>query len=209
MTRPAYLLFVGLFFGLLALPVATHNGRGDPGVRAAENREPAPLPGWPRNWEESVKWPKMVDSYLADHFGRRTAMVKFFNRARFRLFGATPSEQTVFGPTGRLFLTSHSADAPYALIRFISGVTVGEGFVADAVADLTALLRQAQQEQPESYVLVAPTAPILYPEELPSWLRGPMSVLPSACCSVCRPNCASAACFIPCRRWRRPSSAAR
>jgi hypothetical protein len=169
--RLAHLLFVAAFSGLLVIPMLTHNGRRDPGVRAMEQRIAAPLPGWPRTRAQLLAWPKQADDYLADHFGSRTAMVRAFNTARYRLFGDSPSEQAVFGAHGRLFLASHTPDSSYSLLQYTAGIGVASSSIATGAADLTLLLRKTRAVVPASYAMVVPTAPTLYPEDLPGWLR--------------------------------------
>jgi hypothetical protein len=173
--RFCHLLFVGACFGLLAVPLLTHNWRRDPGIASTENRQAAPPPSWPRSWHDLTSWPTQADAYLADHFGNRTAMVTAFNRIRYRLFGETPSEQTVFGLHGRLFLTSHIAANPYSLIGFICGLGVDDAMLDRVAADLDDFLRQARSRAPESYLMVVPTAPVLYFEDLPPWVQAQCS----------------------------------
>lgn len=171
LVRMCYLLFVGACFGLVAVPLVTHNWRRDPGIRITENREAASPPGWPRSWRNLASWPKLADAYLADHFGLRTAMVTTFNRYRYRLFGETPNEQTVFGLHGRLFFTSHNAIIPYSLISFICGLGVNDAMLDRVAADLDTFLQHAKSWVPESYLMVVPTSPALYFEDLPPWLQ--------------------------------------
>jgi hypothetical protein len=165
------LLFVGIFFGVLALPLLTHHWRGDPGIWASEKRQASPFPPWPQSWQSILAWSKQADDYLADHFGGRTKMVMAFNRARYGLFGETPTEQTVFGEHGRLFLTSHSAANPYSLIGAICGVGVDDAALDRAAGDLEAFLRQATPWAADSYVMAVPTAPALYARDLPVWAQ--------------------------------------
>jgi hypothetical protein len=169
--RLCHLLFIGACFGLLAVPLVTHNWRRDPGIVSTENREAASPPVWPRSWRALTVWPKQADAYLADHFGQRTAMVKAFNRIRYRLFGETPNEQTVFGLHGRLFFTSHSAASPYSLISFICGFGVDDAMLQRVAADLNTFLQQANSWVSESYLMVVPTSATLYFKDLPHWLQ--------------------------------------
>ena len=176
--RLADLLFVGAFFGLLALPALTHDGASDPGIETTEQRRPAPLPVLPDSWPALLAWPKQEDAYLADHFGGRTDMVLAFNRARYALFGETPTEQTVFGPQGRLFLTSHSAERPYELIAAICNIWVGDAQLDRVVRDLDGFRRQAEGWSTDSYLMIVPSAPSLYPGDLPAWAQPQCAVTP-------------------------------
>ena len=169
--RLCHLLYVGAFCGLLAVPLLTHDWRRDPGVWDTEKRAAAPAPARPHAWPEVLAWPKQADAYLADHFGQRTAMVTAFNRTRWRLFGETPTEQTVFGGHGRLFLTTHYVERPYELIGDICGIGVTDAMLDQGAAELDAFLQQALASSPASYLMVVPTAPTLYPRDLPPWLR--------------------------------------
>jgi hypothetical protein len=167
----SHLLFVGVFFGLLLVPLATHNWHADPGIAATELRQASPLPSSPDSWSSLQAWPKQFDAYLADHFGERTDMVLAFNGIRYGVFGDTPSEQTVFGRHGRLFLTSHGSTKPYDLIGTICGVGVDDAELDRAAAGLESFLQKATPWAAGSYVMVVPTAPALYMQDLPGWLR--------------------------------------
>ena len=165
------LMFVGAFFGLLALPAITHDWESDPGIEATEQRRAAPLPEIPDSWPALLAWPKQEDAYLADHFGGRTDMVLAFNQMRYALFGETPSEQTLFGRRGRLFLTSHSAERPYELIAAICGGGIDDAALDRTARELDLFRQQAAAQVPDSYLMIVPSAPALYPGDLPKWAR--------------------------------------
>ena len=163
--------YLCLFFALLAAPLVSHKWVDDTGIRATEQRNAAPLPAMPESWTALLDWPKQADAYLADHFGGRTDMVLAYNRLRYELFGETPTEQTVFGTGGRLFLTSHDAERPYQLIGIVCGGAVTDGLLDHAIADLVAFQRQAESWAPNSYVMIVPSVPALYRGELPDWVQ--------------------------------------
>jgi hypothetical protein len=163
--------FLWLFFALLAVPMVTHEWVDDPGIWTTEQRHAAPLPALPDSWTALLDWPRREDAYLADHFGERTDMVLLYNRLRYGLFGETPTEQTVFGTSGRLFLTSHAAERPYELIGAICGAAVSDAALDRAIADLASFQQQAAAWSPNSYFMIVPSAPSLYRSELPGWMQ--------------------------------------
>jgi hypothetical protein len=169
--RATQLLYLCLFFGLLAAPLVTHRWVEDPGIRSTEQRNAAPLPALPISWTALLEWPKQADAYLADHLGERTDMVLAYNRLRYNLFGETPTEQTVFGTSGRLFLTSHYPQSPYYLIDIVCGAAIPDATLDRAIADLEQFQRQAASWAPNAYIMIVPSVPALYRGELPDWVQ--------------------------------------
>jgi hypothetical protein len=89
---------------------------------------------------------------------------------RYRLFGEVESDQVLFGRRGRLFLTSHPGHSPFSLIDAVCGVGIDAAEIRDSARVMAKLLEDARQLVPRSMFIAVPTAPVLYPEDLPPWL---------------------------------------
>lgn len=156
-----FVLCVPIIANVLGLHVA---------VRRDENRVLASAPGWPRSQAELLALPGSLTAYVSDHFGLRDAMLWLDGRLRYKLFGETASDQVLFGRHGRLFLISHEKGHPYSLVDSICGAGVARAQIDAAAADTARLLDDASQVAPRSLYVSVPTAPALYPEDLPPWL---------------------------------------
>lgn len=70
-----------------------------------EQRLPAPFPRPPRALDEAGDWTRGFDDWYADHFGLRTPLVRWHNRAALGLFHRSPHAKLVLGPTDWIFAT--------------------------------------------------------------------------------------------------------
>lgn len=159
--------FVGLMAMLSLVPLmaqlAGHNT-----WRAGENRAQTALPAMPHDLDALRAWPRAAEAAINDRFGLRTQFVSLHDRALFGLFGTFASKQVLAGLRGRLFL---SDDWIRSDVRHACGRALADGFVAHLTAETEAMLRGLRERTPHVDLLVAPSAPVLYPDELPSWLR--------------------------------------
>lgn len=163
--------FLGIFFGVLVIPLIALDPDSEAVVWIIEHRHAAALPALPDSLASAEAWPAGFDAYLSDHFGGRPLLVRAFNGGRYRLFGEGASEQAVFGPTGRLYLTTNFADRPYSWIGQICGVGFDDASVDRGVSDLAAFGRRALTPPTDRYTMIVPTAPVLYPRDMPDWLQ--------------------------------------
>jgi hypothetical protein len=170
-------LSVLLVLALLALPGVAALGGLDRGPTDGENRVLAPAPDWPRSWQALLATPAHADAWMRDHFAFRSSLVQANSQLRFALFHEAPTPQTLFGRDGRLFLTTHDANHPYSLIRTICGAGVSEADIATAAEGIETLLRAAG---PDAVFVAVPTAPTLYTQDLPDWLRRQCQTEPTA-----------------------------
>ncbi len=159
--------FVGVLALLALLPLLAQLA-GFNGWRAGENRAQAPMPAVPRDAAGLRAWPRVADAAVNDRFGLRTQLVSLHDQALFRLFGAFAVPQVLAGPGGRLFVSS---DGAKSLIRYACGRGLPVETVPDLAGQVEALFRGLQQRVPRADLLLAPSAPVLYPAELPAWLR--------------------------------------
>ncbi len=85
---------------------------------------------------------------------------------RYRLLGKAPPPVLV-GRHGRLFLANHASGAPGALITAVCGSSVDDPAVARAAGHIRPVLAAARTAGVPVRFLIVPTAPRLYPEDLP------------------------------------------
>src|SRR5262249_36725760 len=166
------------FFAVLLLPLCDQDFMAPvlrlldlAGAETAEKRTLASLPTMPRSLAEWEQYPEKLNAYFSYRFGMRPAMISLNNRLRFALFNETPTEQTIFGPTGRLFFTSHSADSPHSLIRGVCGIGITDTQIDAVAGSITRLIHTMTERHLNGIVTLIPTAPIVYRSELPKWLR--------------------------------------
>lgn len=136
-----------------------------------ENRVLAEAPRWPSDIGEWLQLPDRLTKLADDRFGQRRRLVWADGWLRHKLFNEAVSDQIVFGEHRRIFLGSHISDSPFSLIDEVCGATPLGGLVPELAHGIAGLLDQAVEIAPVSYYLSVPTAPALYPQDLPGWLR--------------------------------------
>lgn len=136
---------------------------------ATENRRLAAFPAAPSSWQETLKYPAKLDTWINDHFGYRDRFLKLNNRVRHALFEQFPTAQVIAGRDDRIFLSTHEAHyAPYAAIHLTCGYRFGEhGKIAEQINAWHAAFKASGID---ARLLIAPSSPALYVEELPGWL---------------------------------------
>jgi len=171
---------LAVFVGALALPGLAQLARFDRRATIAENRTLAPPPVWPDGWTGLLAWPAQADAWLRDHFGFRARLLRANTRLRYALFHETPNRQVLFGRHDRLFLSSRDGGRPGVLIADICGVRKSPADIDAAAEGIRTLLHAAAADAPEALFVSVPSAPAVYPEDLPDWLVrqcvGPNSV---------------------------------
>jgi len=175
--RLTEIVFGAAFFVLLLLPLGGRHlfgqafdwfGLAD--TATSENRNLAAAPSIPHTLAEFKDIPAKLRSYIADRFEMRSAMIRLTNRLRFTLFDEMPTRQTILGPTGRLFYTSHFADKPFSLIRVVCGIGVSEADVKDGAGSIEHAVESLEKRHVHAIVVLIPTPPIIHREDLPRWL---------------------------------------
>lgn len=129
----------------------------------SENRRFASWPAAPRSLVEALALPSRINAYIQDHFGLRGTMIATHNRLKYTLFGELPTEQIVEGDDRRLFFVDN--------IETVCGVGVEEADVEKAAQSSARLIEHLREVTPNSLLLIVPTAPAVYPEDLPGWLK--------------------------------------
>ncbi|MDQ1817504.1 hypothetical protein RBA41_29780 [Massilia sp. CCM 9210] len=150
---------------VLAIPaiVSVHDARTKP-----NDPNLAQLPARPVSWWELGEAPGKVTAWINDHFGYRNGLVKLNNRMRFTVFHEFPSVQMSSGRHGRYFLTAHGTnEPPYQAVIATCGGAVVSPRIAPYINQLFDTY-QAAGLAPK--LLIAPSAPVVHPEDLPAWL---------------------------------------
>jgi hypothetical protein len=92
--------------------------------------------------------------------------VRLNNWLRWQLFGEIASPRIVVGRHGRLFLASHDNDQPN-LITDLCGVGITDRQIDDAADTIIRTLTAVRAAGLDASLLLVPTAPRLYPEDIP------------------------------------------
>jgi hypothetical protein len=137
-------------------------------------------PSIPHALSELEDIPAKLDAYIADQFEMRSAMIRLTNRLRFTLFDEMPTQQTILGPTGRLFFTFHTGETPFAVIRRACGIGLSDAEVENGAGSIEHVFESLKERHVNAILALIPTAPIVYREDLPRWLakrcKGPSTV---------------------------------
>ncbi|MEN9868868.1 MAG: hypothetical protein RL748_4458 [Pseudomonadota bacterium] len=134
-----------------------------------ENRNLAKWPEQPRTWPQMQQYPGKIERWFNDHLGLREELIALNNRLRYRLFHQFPTPQVLQGKNGRIFLASHTRDqADYLAVQNVCGYQYHD--LPQLVEQFNDFGRTMQKQRLDAYLLLIPSAPVLYPEELPDWL---------------------------------------
>lgn len=163
-------ILIVVFFALLVLPIAASLLRLHIVDGLQEKRVLTKSPGWPHDFGELLALPGRLSRLADDRFGFRGELVWLNGWLRYRLFAEVESDQVLFGRHGRLFLTSHVRGQPFSLIDAVCGVGDEPATTRAMAGSVANRLRDAERLAPTSAYVAIPTAPVLYPEDLPPWL---------------------------------------
>lgn len=157
-----------LVVGTLSLPLVATFWMS-PG-QSQEQRALAPPPAAPADWAGLLAWPAAADAWASDNFGWRRPMVVLYGRLRHDLFGRFPTNQAMLGREGRVFLSAHNKSGegePYTAIKLACG---WEFHNARSLLDeMNAFARRFQARGIDARLLIVPSAPVVYSEQLPEW----------------------------------------
>jgi hypothetical protein len=156
---------------LLGLPAALSIVK--PAAPISENRTLSSFPTRPDSVETAFAYPAKLDAWINDHFGLRNTLVKLNNRIRHTLFGQFPTSQVIQGKGGRIFLAAHATThAPYSAIYLSCGAE-NDSLRIDVngiSGQARKLIEGAKRAGINAKMLVAPSSPALYADQLPTWL---------------------------------------
>ena len=140
-----------------------------PKPSSVENRTLAVFPSPPTTWDTALAYPAKLDVWINDHFGFRDRLIKLNNKIRHALFRQFPTIQVIQGKGERLFLSAHATThPPYSAILLSCGYGNSLDTVVQQLNRFEAVMRT---QGADAKLLVAPSGPTLYPNELPAWLE--------------------------------------
>ena len=156
--------FIPAFFLLIGAPALVQVLLPDP--QREERRTLASMPGRPASLAAARQLPDAVDLWLKDRFGLRQPLVRLNNWLRWQVFGEIATPRIVIGRNGRLFLAAHD-DGPPTLITDLCGAGVTEAAIDRAADIIVRSLERVRAAGFDAALLLVPTAPRLYPEDIP------------------------------------------
>jgi hypothetical protein len=145
---------------LVALPLTQSGG---------ENRNLAPWPQRLLRIGDAQQYTAALDTWINDHFPMREALVALNTRLRYALFKQFPTSQVISGRDGRSFLAAHQpTSAPYGAILDACGFQATR--TAETGQQIDRLTTLMAQQGVTLRLLVVPSAPAVYIDQLPAWL---------------------------------------
>lgn len=128
-------------------------------VSLEENRRLAPAPALPRGAGEWRELPRVIDAWLADHFGFRAPLMQAAGKLQRRLGGAGPAPVVVDGKRGQMFLVE-------GLLR-----STGQEVDPARAADYAAYVCEAKAKLGGAKVVasLAPSPAEIEPDLAPDW----------------------------------------
>jgi len=164
MTRPRRHLILAVLAVLVA-PVLAMPFVPFKTVSLAENRRLAPAPTMPTTSGEWRKLPRVLDAYLADHFGFRDPLMRAAGQLQRKLGGEGAAAAAVTGQKGQMFLVE-------GLLR-----STGQEIDPARAADYAAFVCEAKTKLPGVTVVasLAPSPAEIEPDLAPDWAGPPKS----------------------------------
>jgi hypothetical protein len=161
------LLFLFAAAVMLLAPATAQLMFGSTGVD--DNRAMRAAPKAPTSIEDVMQWPRGFDAYLADHFGLRKYLIRADAILRWSMFGEFTTPTLLPGRNGRIFLAG--GEPPYRSVLSTCGAYGDDAWRALISGSLAEALRKAAATLPHNKVFVIPSAPALYPQDLPAWVE--------------------------------------
>jgi hypothetical protein len=149
---------------LLALPACLSLGA----LYLPDDPNLSPRPARPHSVKELVELPPKLTAWVGDHFGWRAGFIEADNIVRFKLFHEFPTVQVAYGQHGRYFMAAHARTAgPYQAMTTVCG----KGKANDStIPYLNKLFTAFHAAGMDPKLLVVPSAPAVYPEDVPASL---------------------------------------
>lgn len=139
---------------------------------SAENRYLANFPAAPHSWAETLQYPAKIDLWISDHLGWRNELIGMNNYVRFHLFHQFPTRQLLLGRHGRLLMaTYNTVDPVYSGVLAVCGYGSSDDGNAALVAQINLFDATLRAHGLDGRLMIAPTPPLVYREELPGWLQ--------------------------------------
>ncbi|NHZ32139.1 hypothetical protein [Massilia rubra] len=129
----------------------------------------AQLPARPATTAQLLEAPPKLDAWINDHFGYRVDLLQLNNRMRFKLFREFPTVQMAAGRHGRYFLAAHGTNMPpFQAVMAACGGTPAR---ASTIPHLNRMFSAFHQAGLSPKLMVVPSAPVVYPEDVPRFLE--------------------------------------
>jgi len=159
---------LGIIFSMiLAIPAVISLLQA--GNLRSENRHLASFPDAPATQEAILAYSKLLDLWINDHFGFRDRFIKINNYLRFMLFDQFPTIQVIAGRDNRIFLSAHATTQPaHSAITIPCGYTTTD--INKVARQINLLVKSFQTQGIDAKLLIAPSGPMVYSENLPVWL---------------------------------------
>ena len=156
-------LVIAAFVLAISAPLVATVTTEEPEDAFEENREPAPLPGWPHDRDSLAAWPAAFTSYFADHFAFRSQLVRWQSRFRVQVLHSSTTPDVILGKDGWLFYGTDGAAEDYSGSRPFTEIEL------EAWRDTLQHTQDWLQQQGIGYVFaVAPDKHVIYPEFMPA-----------------------------------------
>lgn len=160
-------VFLFCFAAMLSTPLIWHFL--DPSAAQSDNRALAKPPGFPSGLAELWQWPRRAEAYLDDHFGLRPQLVRANVNIHWHLLDSSSVSSIVVGRNGRIFFSD--GEVPFRAALGNCGAWWSADYRADFVHEAEAGLTSLRRAFPNVSVLLVPTSPVLYPQDLPAWME--------------------------------------
>jgi hypothetical protein len=162
-------MWIAIFLGLLWLPIIGHTLLPSEQTSSFEGRVLRKPPTFPKTWSEWAALPRLLDAFLADHFGFRSTLT--VANAWLRYEASSPTNESVlYGRDGYLFYLGEGS------VHQSIGVLMREDRIKKFV-DVAADLRDRLEKRSIPFlVAIPPNAATINIAHLPEWLaRTPAS----------------------------------
>ncbi|HKB10421.1 MAG TPA: hypothetical protein VKD69_07200, partial [Vicinamibacterales bacterium] len=158
-------LLAALFVIAISLPLAANLTGRDGADPQAENRELAAFPQLAPAWQSIASFGPELSAWFEDHFGFRSALVRWNAESRLFLLGVSPTPTVVNGRDGWFFYGDDKAIEDYTRV---------EPMTSEELANWRAAILRAHhwlRERRIPYVFtIAPDKHAIYEDEMPATL---------------------------------------
>ncbi|MBT8064808.1 MAG: hypothetical protein KJN94_07290, partial [Gammaproteobacteria bacterium] len=131
-----------------------------------ENRPLADLPG-PVDVLEADRWFAGLERFLEDRLGFAIPLNRIHRRLLLHGFQVSPAEDVTMGKADFLFVTSYRS-YPFSILEELCVGSLEPGRARAAGETWTALMEHFSSSHQRVFLLVVPSKPTLYPEQLSS-----------------------------------------
>jgi alginate O-acetyltransferase complex protein AlgJ len=163
--RAANVVLVGLFVAVISLPVTANLAGFDGADPGAENRQLASFPKLSPSWRSIAEFGPGLSLWFEDHFGFRSALVRWYGASRLFVLGVSPSTAVVKGRDGWFFYADDNSIDDYVNVSPLPAE------VTDSWRETLSRTNDWLKHRGIAYVFtIAPDKHVVYPEEMPGTL---------------------------------------